>query len=81
MPGAPWVGYFEHLEQALRLQDVEGAVRARDSVPGPGMGGFGEFLEDHPEIWSTHRELMDLVGDLKLHSRYGVTRERHRGGI
>lgn len=80
MPGSPWVDYFERLERALATFDTEGAVRARDSVPGPGMGGFGEFLESHPEVWATHRELMELVGDLKLHSRYGVERERHRDG-
>jgi len=80
MPGRPWVAYFERLEQALAAKDAEGAVEARDSVPLASMGGFGEFLENHQEIAPAYRELMHLVGDLKLCSRYGVERERHGHG-
>jgi len=80
MPGSPWVAYFERLEQALAAQDTEGAVQARDSVPLASMGGFGEFLENHKEVAPAWKELMHLVGDLKLCSRYGVERERHRHG-
>ena len=75
--GTPWLGYFERLEHALKEHDVEGAVRARDDIPGAGMGGFLEYLECHPEVHVVNRELMELIGDLKLSARYGVERNCH----
>jgi hypothetical protein len=75
--GQSWVGYFERLESSLSARDGEAAVRARDAIPNTGMGGFGEFLEANPKIQPSHRELLELVGDIKLHLRYGAVRERN----
>jgi hypothetical protein len=75
--GSTWVGYFERLESCLRAGDGEAAVRARDAIPGAGMGGFGEYLEANPTLQAAHRELHELVGDIKVHLRYGFVRERN----
>ena len=72
-----WVGYFERLESSILARDGEGAVRAREAIPGAGMGGFVEFLEAYPQIQAPHRELQELVGDIKVHLRYGAIRERN----
>jgi len=67
-----------NIQSSLLANDAEAAVTAREGIPFGTMGGFGEFLEADPEIQRTYHELSELVGDLKFHSRYGITRERSR---
>lgn len=75
MPGQPYASYFRQLVSSLEARNIEEAVRVRSSIPFAGMGGLGEFIEATPSIQASHKALGELIGALKLHSRYGIVRE------
>ena len=73
--GYIWVPKFSHLESCLVAKDIEGAVRARRSMSSP-REGFGAYIMDaaSQDTKEAYRVLEQLIGDLKLYSRYGLVR-------
>ena len=72
MPGQPYVSHFQQLISSLQARNIEEAVRIRGAVPFAGMGGFGGFLEATPAIQAQYKSLVEQIGKLKVHSRYGL---------
>ncbi|MDP3858163.1 MAG: hypothetical protein Q8Q73_10445 [Stagnimonas sp.] len=72
MPGQPYASHFWQFISSLQPGNIEEAVRIRESVPFAGMGGFGEFLEATPAIQAQYKSLVEQIGKLKVHSRYGL---------
>jgi len=71
----PWLGYFEQMGNCIKKKDVESVVRARDAIPFPNMGGFGEFIEFHPELSKKYFNLNKAIENLKLYYRYEIDRK------